>query len=265
MGAMKVVTDSYLYGSDLGVNGRRHGTYESEEQIDERRMAGPAAAAKGGVDEIAEFRGQLAAGIVEFEFTKADGTRRHAIGTTNEQVVPTAERRRLDPDYDENLASYERRQAFIIWFWDLEKNECRCFNTNRFEGIVHFEPTNRHVDAKVDRVGNIFIHRDVDAAAAAPLDNNRVEEINGEIGDMMVAEDPVIKQIFNGINLNNDVPNILLEPMPNGEPVLRIEIRRRGNENDQPYQLRINELRRTIRERWNVDVKKVIVDGEFQF
>jgi hypothetical protein len=78
-------------------------------------------------------------------------------------VVPTAERRRLDPDYDEKLASYERRQAYIIWFWDLEKNECRCFNTNRFEGIVHFEPTNKHVDMNVDRVGNIFIHRDVDA------------------------------------------------------------------------------------------------------
>ena len=79
---------------------------EQQEMLNERRMSGPAAAARGGVDEIAEFRGQLAAGVVEFEFTKADGTRRHAIGTTNEQVVPTAERRRLDPDYDENLASY---------------------------------------------------------------------------------------------------------------------------------------------------------------
>ena len=137
-----------------------------ESTLDERKMVGPAGAARGqngGLDEIADFRRKLDNGVVEFEFTKADGTRRHAVGTTSETIIPTAERRRLDPDYDENLASYERRQAYIIWFWDLEKNECRCFNTNRFEGIVHFEPTNRHVDMNVDRVGNIFIHRDVDA------------------------------------------------------------------------------------------------------
>ena len=209
--------------------------HENKKHLDERRMLGPAAAAKGGVDEIAEFRSKLAAGIVEFEFTKADGTRRHAVGTTNERVVPTAERRRLDPGYDENLASYERRQAYIIWFWDLEKNECRCFNTNRFEGIVHFEPTDRHVDMNVDHVGNIFIHRDVDVGgvnAVVPLTNDRVDKINGEIGHMMVANEPEIAQIFGGGLHIDDVPNAELEIGPQGEPVLRIEIRRRGNEND---------------------------------
>ena len=160
-----------------------------ESTLAERRMAGPAAAAKGGVDEIAEFRGQLAAGVVEFEFTKADGTRRRAVGTTNEQVVPTAERRRLDPNYDENLASYERRQTFIIWFWDLEKNAVRCFNTNRFEGLIRFEPTNKRVDAKIDKVGNIFIHRDVDVDANRPLDDARIDEINDRIEDLMAGEE----------------------------------------------------------------------------
>ena len=239
------------------------------EEIDERRMVGPAGAAKGqngGVDEIADFRRKLENGVVEFEFTKADGTRRHAIGTTSEQIVPTDERRRLDPQYDENLESYQRRQGFIIWFWDLEKNAVRCFNTNRFEGIVHYEQTNRRVGLDVERVGNIFIHRDVDPGmeAAAPLDGDRANDINMEIGHMMMDHEPEIVQVFGGLDIR-DVPNAEIELGPQGEPVLRIEIRRRGNENDQPYELRINELRGLIRERWNVDVKKVIVDGEFTF
>ena len=65
--------------------------------------------------------------------------------------------------------------------------------------------------------------------------------------------------------MNNDVGAFEIERDPAGEPVLRIEIRKRGNDNDPPYQLRINELRRAVSERWNVDVKKVVVDGEFNF
>lgn len=65
--------------------------------------------------------------------------------------------------------------------------------------------------------------------------------------------------------MNNDVGAFEIERGPAGEPVLRIEIRKHGNNNDQPYQLRINELRQAISERWNVDVRKVIVDGEFNF
>jgi hypothetical protein len=249
------------------INYWAHMLDESTGRLDERRMAGPAAARNGGVDEIAEFRGKLAAGVVEFEFTKADGTLRHAVGTTNEQVVPTTERRRLDPDYDENLESYRRREAFIIWFWDLEKNECRCFNTNRFERLIGFEPTNRHVDMNVDRVGNIFIHRDVDAGMEgnAPLNDDRIEEINGDIDDFVAAGGDWLGNYFGGINMNNDVGAFEIERGPAGEPVLRIEIRKRGNNNDQPYQLQINELRQAINRRWNVDVKKVIVDGVFEY
>lgn len=237
---------------------------ESTGRLDERRMAGPAAARDGGVDEIAEFRGKLAAGVVEFEFTKADGTLRHAVGTTNEQVVPTTERRRLDPDYDENLESYRRREAFIIWFWDLEKNECRCFNTNRFERLIGFEPTNRRVDMNVDRVGNIFIHRDVDAEQARPeINDEQLREINRQIEDGEIAGE--VEGFADGVGEFDIELNTIIQRDQAGEPVLRIEIRRRGNENDQPYQLRINELRRVIRERWNVDVRKVIVDGVFEY
>lgn len=252
-----------------GFGWRNGGPTLSERSLDERKMVGPAGAAKGqngGVDEIADFRQKLQNGVIHFKFTKVDNQPRTAVGTTSEQVFPTAERRKLDPEYDEKLESYMRRQAFIIWFWDLEKNSLRCFNTNRFDGIIRFEPTDKRVDANVERVGNIFIHRDVDPGmeANAPLDGDRANDINMEIGHMMMDHEPEIVQIFGGLDIR-DVPNAEIELGPQGEPVLRIEIRRRGNENDRPYELRINELRGLIRERWNVDVKKVVVDGEFTF
>ena len=127
--------------------------------LNERRMVGPATAARTGeVDEIAEMREMLDNGIVEFTFTKADGSERHAKGTTSEQIIPVADRRRLDPHYDENVASYEARASYIIWFWDLEKNEVRCFSTNRFGEIINYERTTRR--AVIDQEGNDFVHRD---------------------------------------------------------------------------------------------------------
>lgn len=41
----------------------------------------------------------------------------------------------------------------------------------------------------VDRVGNIFIHRDVDAGMErnVPLNNERIEEINDDIGAYVAA------------------------------------------------------------------------------
>lgn len=147
-----------------------------EEQIDERRMTGPAAAARGGIDEIADMRQKLASGVVEFEFYKHNpeggaDILRHAVGTTSKQIIPVAERRRLDPNYDENIASYERRQNFIIWFWDLEKNAARCFNTNRFERIINYTQTNQRAgNNNVERFGDIYVHRDVDADMEGPIE-----------------------------------------------------------------------------------------------
>lgn len=42
-------------------------------------------------------------------------------------------------------------------------------------------------------------------------------------------------------------------------------IRKHGSDTDQPYPLRINDLRKAILAKYGVNVKKVIVDGEFQF
>jgi len=254
-----------------------NGVYRPEqivnpELIPEARhsMRGPAAARKdGGIDEIADMREKLANGVVEFTFWKhgeagQGDVQRHAVGTTSELVVPIAERRRLDPSYDENVASYERRAGFIIWFWDLEKNAVRCFNTNRFDEILNYEPTTARAAPNVERIGNIFIHRDVEGDGVA-LDDDRIEAINGEIGDMMCAEEPEMTRIFGGGLDLGDVPYAEIERSPGGEPVLHIEIRKRGNDSDQPYQLRINEMRRLIRERFGVDVREVIVDGTFSY
>jgi hypothetical protein len=42
-------------------------------------------------------------------------------------------------------------------------------------------------------------------------------------------------------------------------------INKHGSDNDVPYQLRINDLRRAIRERYNVNIKRVEVTGTFIF
>ena len=277
LNAMKLVTDSYLYGSDLGVNGPRHGRpdiYEREESIEERKMVGPAGAAhgqNGGVDEIADFRRKLENGVVEFEFTKADGSRRHAIGTTSEQIIPTAMRRSLDADYDSNLESYNRRQAFIIWFWDLEKDAVRCFNTNRFEGIVRYEPTSRRFTPNMERIGNIFINRDIDAdQEAQPLTQQRVDDLNQRLRTDLNdtgSYSGIAAVITQGIGVNPaEIPDISIERQPNGDPLLRLVIRKNGaNIDNGEYRLNLQQFREYILERYGVDVKKIVVDGEFVF
>ena len=230
-------------------------------------MRGPAAARRdGGIDEIADMRQKLANGVVEFTFWKhgengQGDVQRHAVGTTSEQVVPVAERRRLDPSYDENVASYERRTGFIIWFWDLEKNAVRCFNTNRFDEILNYEPTDRRAAPNVERVGNIFIHRDVDDGAGRPLDDARINEINGHIEDLMAGEE--IEDVIG--TASGDALGIYVDRANDGEPMLRIEFNKRGTEQDPPYQIRVNELRREIRERFGVDIRRVVVDGTFRY
>lgn len=76
-------------------------------------------------------------------------------------MIPISVRRELDPNYDENVASYERRSGFIIWFWDLEKDAARCFNTNRFDEIVNYVPTTARYNDE-DRIGPIEVNKFVD-------------------------------------------------------------------------------------------------------
>lgn len=239
-------------------------------RLDERRMAGPAAARNSGIDEIADMRAKLNNGVVEFEFWKHDPDGgpdiiRHAVGTTSEAVVPTAERRRLDPSYDENLASYRRRESFIIWFWDLEKNAVRCFNTNRFERIINVQENPGHVAPNVERIGDIFIHRDEDQnAAPVELTPDVEERINDEIEND--AGEALAGIAFGDQNAAAFNPGFGITRAANGEPVLKIIINKQNcTDNDAPYELKLNELRQEIRRRWNVDVKRAEVTGNFRF
>lgn len=159
--------------SEIGLD-LANGIYKPEQIVNpelipeaKHSMHGPAYARKtGGIDEIANMREKLANGVVEFTFWKhgEDGqgeVQRRAVGTTSEQVVPVSTRRELDPNYDENVASYERRSGFIIWFWDLEKDAARCFNTNRFDEIVNYVPTTTRYNDE-DRIGPIEVNKFVD-------------------------------------------------------------------------------------------------------
>ena len=102
-----------------------------DSSLDEHVMVGPVGAAKtGGIDEIADFRRKLNQGIVVFSFVKADGTLRNAVGTTSRKYVPAREQ--AAQQSGAMAASIERRKAYTIWFWDLQKDAFRCFNTNRF-------------------------------------------------------------------------------------------------------------------------------------
>ena len=159
--------------SEIGLD-LANGIYKPEQIINpelipeaKHSMHGPAYARKtGGIDEIADMREKLANGVVEFTFWKhgEEGqgeVQRRAVGTTSEQVIPISVRRELDPNYDENVASYERRSGFIIWFWDLEKDAARCFNTNRFDEIVNYVPTTTRYNDE-DSIGPIEINKFVD-------------------------------------------------------------------------------------------------------
>ena len=73
-----------------------------------------------------------------------------------------------------------------------------------------------------------------------PLTDEHIDEINGDIEAFIAAGGDWLGNYFDGINMNNDVGNFEIERGPAGEPILRIEIRKRGNDNDQPYQLQIN-------------------------
>lgn len=152
----------------------------------EHAMTGPRGAEKyGAVDEIADMRQKLASGVVEFEFWKINKETnrhelRHAVGTTNDRVFPVTDRIRAQPTYMQDVEKYEQRSGYIIWFWDLEKNQTRCFNTNRFDRIIKFVPTAQKVGAGVTKVGDIFIHKDIDPGLETPTEA-AIAEINKSI------------------------------------------------------------------------------------
>lgn len=129
---------------------------------------------------------------------------------------------------------------------------------------MNYTPTSQRLPPDVERVENIFIHRDVDAGTETPqpLTDSRIERINNELAGLIAGG-----TLDTGVEaVGNDVAQVYIDrDKSQQEPVLRIEIRKRGTENDPPYELRINEMRRVIRERYGVDVRKATVDGTFEY
>ena len=77
-------------------------------------------------------------GVIQFAFKKNDGTIRKAIGTTSNKIIPIEQRIKIDPEYTQKVRTYENKKDYIIWYWDLQKNGLRSFNTNKFEGIIKY-------------------------------------------------------------------------------------------------------------------------------
>lgn len=70
----------------------------------------------------------LQEGVVEFEYTKKDGTTRVAVGTTKLDLFKDS------PNYKE---SNEKRLVSddIVTYWDLDKDGWRSFNGNQLTHI----------------------------------------------------------------------------------------------------------------------------------
>lgn len=75
---------------------------------------------------LAELKSALAKGIVTFEYTKKDGTIRTAKGTTNVGLMTKK---------PGNGTNYAKDAGYCIYF-DLEKDNFRCFNADKLIGIV---------------------------------------------------------------------------------------------------------------------------------
>lgn len=106
---------------------------EDSKQLDERKMTRA---------ELDGFYDALKAGEVEFDFIKKDGSRRHARGTLNPDLMPS--RAEIENIYSEqgiDLAELEAklqaRKDYMPFFWDLENNGYRQFHVSRFEGVTN--------------------------------------------------------------------------------------------------------------------------------
>ena len=90
--------------------------------------------------ELDDFYSKLESGEVEFDFIKKDGSRRHARGTLNQELMPSRdEMKRIyqeqNVDLDELEARLSQRKDYMPYFWDLENNGYRQFHVSRFEGL----------------------------------------------------------------------------------------------------------------------------------
>lgn len=79
---------------------------------------------------VEELRKCLKSGVVNFTYTKKDGTIREAKGTTRMNNIP-----------EENRPKGVRESpSGIVNYFDLDKSEWRSFREENFEEINNFQP-----------------------------------------------------------------------------------------------------------------------------
>ena len=93
--------------------------------------------------ELDDFYKKLQDDIVEFKYTKKDGTKRNAQGTLKKELMPSEQDlRKQYPDYDDMMKMFQARKDYMIYYWDLEKNAFRQFHVSRFDGFMDDDNVN---------------------------------------------------------------------------------------------------------------------------
>lgn len=77
-------------------------------------------------NDISKLRAKMRDGEVTFEYEKKDGTKRKARGTLKKDLIPQkfADDKRRRPSED------------VFHYFDLDKEDWRCFRKDNFLGIV---------------------------------------------------------------------------------------------------------------------------------
>lgn len=79
-------------------------------------------------DQFIELMRKMHEGIVCFSYKKNDGTTRNAIGTLNEYILP---RENMDKLRDVKRVTPKH----LFTYYDVEKQQFRCFKRENFIGI----------------------------------------------------------------------------------------------------------------------------------
>lgn len=80
--------------------------------------------------DISKLKESFKKGVVTFQYRKKDGTIRTAKGTTNKSIITC----NYTPKGGNGPSTYGYTS-----YWDVDKNDWRCFNENFLVGIISTE------------------------------------------------------------------------------------------------------------------------------
>lgn len=76
---------------------------------------------------IKSLKDALKKGVITFQFKKKDGSIRTTKGTTNHEIISS--------NYTPKGGSGPAKYGYTS-YWDVDKNDWRCFNNNNLIGLV---------------------------------------------------------------------------------------------------------------------------------